>query len=74
MKLLGNARMAALPEREARLAPAEAESKHAACRAYASQLGFQFGGPEGLAARLAASGGAERFRLEGAVPPAWLDG
>ena len=41
-----------------------ARRRHA-CRAYASQIGFQFGGPEGLDRRLDASGGAEAFRVEG---------
>jgi LmbE family N-acetylglucosaminyl deacetylase len=62
-------RMAALPEREVALAPAEAAAKHGACLAYASQLGFQFGGAEGLAGRLAAAGNRESFRLSGAVDP-----
>jgi len=46
----------------------EAEAKRRACRAYASQLGFQFGGPEGLDRRLAASGGIETFRVSEDTP------
>ncbi len=45
------------------------DRKRLACRAYASQIGFQFGGPEGLDQRLDASGGAEAFRVEGRLPP-----
>jgi LmbE family N-acetylglucosaminyl deacetylase len=62
-------RMSARPERDVALTPAEAEAKRRACLAYASQLGFQFGGAEGLDRRLAASGGIESFRLTGALPP-----
>ncbi|MCJ2080864.1 PIG-L deacetylase family protein [Methylobacterium sp. J-090] len=43
-------------------------SKHEACAAYASQLGFQFGGADNLAAQLAREGGVERFRRSGALP------
>jgi LmbE family N-acetylglucosaminyl deacetylase len=39
--------------------------KRAACAAYASQIGFQFGGVAGLDARLAREEGLERFRLSG---------
>jgi LmbE family N-acetylglucosaminyl deacetylase len=39
--------------------------KQAACAAYATQLGYQFGGPAGLQRSLAATGGVERFRLDG---------
>ncbi|KAB1073114.1 PIG-L deacetylase family protein [Methylobacterium soli] len=42
--------------------------KEAACAAYATQIGFQFGGREGLARRLAEEGGAERFRRAGPLP------
>ncbi|GJD47603.1 2'-N-acetylparomamine deacetylase [Methylobacterium crusticola] len=62
------AAFAALPEVTVRLSPGEAAAKEAACAAYASQIGFQFGGAAGLAARLAAEEGRERFRLEGAGP------
>ncbi len=61
-------RMAALPEREVALTPGEAEAKRRACLAYASQIGFQFGGAEELERRLAASGGTECFRLAGDLP------
>lgn len=57
------------PEQVVRL-DGEAERRKAqACAAYASQLGFQFGGPDGLRARLAAEDGVERFRLQGRLPP-----
>ena len=49
-------------ERPVRIDPVR---KRRACEAYASQLGFQFGGARGLADRLLATGGVERF----AVPP-----
>jgi LmbE family N-acetylglucosaminyl deacetylase len=39
--------------------------KREACAAYASQIGFQFGGAAGLDARLAQEKGTERFRLSG---------
>lgn len=45
-------------------------AKLRACAAYASQIGFQFGGPAGLEARLAQEEGRERFRLSGTLPPA----
>ncbi|WP_187273026.1 PIG-L family deacetylase [Methylobacterium sp. WL69] len=49
---------------------AEAQAaKRAACAAYASQIGFQFGGADNLAAQLAREGGVERFRRAGALPP-----
>ena len=48
-----------------------ARRKAAACGAYATQLGFQFGGPAGLADRLAAEGRTERFRLSGRLPDAF---
>ncbi len=56
-------RMMALAALEVSLSADEAEAKRRACRAYASQLGFQFGGREGLDRRLAASGGIETFRV-----------
>lgn len=62
------AMFAPLPEQVVRL-DAEAERRKAeACGAYASQIGFQFGGREGLHARLAAEDGVERFRLQGRLP------
>jgi LmbE family N-acetylglucosaminyl deacetylase len=51
--------LAALPE-EAR--PIRADAKRHACAAYATQLGFQFGGPEGLARALDEAGPREVFR------------
>lgn len=42
--------------------------KLAACAAYASQIGFQFGGTAGLRERLAREAGVERFRLTGRLP------
>ena len=55
-------RMSALPEHAVPLDDGATRAKRAACLAYASQLGFQFGGPEGLDRRLAAAGSAELFR------------
>lgn len=49
-------------------APAAAAAKRAACAAYASQLGYQFGGVGGLYDRLAQEGAMESFRLSGALP------
>ncbi|MDB5589700.1 PIG-L family deacetylase, partial [Enterovirga sp.] len=60
--------MAALPQIAVPLDVDAARRKREACRAYASQLGFQFGGPAGLDARLAADGGTERLRLAGPLP------
>jgi LmbE family N-acetylglucosaminyl deacetylase len=57
--------MAALPERAVE---GDAAARLAACAAYATQLGFQFGGPEGLARALQAAGPVERFRMEGRAP------
>ena len=48
-------------------APAQSR-KNAACAAYASQIGFQFGGAAGLRERLAREEGIERFRLSGRLP------
>jgi LmbE family N-acetylglucosaminyl deacetylase len=56
---------AALAEPTMRLDPAAQARKRASCAAYASQVGFQFGGPAGLDARLAREEGIERFRLSG---------
>jgi LmbE family N-acetylglucosaminyl deacetylase len=60
-----------LPRRVVRFGAGAQARKAAACAAYASQLGFQFGGPAGLAERLSREGGAERFRLSGGLPPAF---
>ncbi len=40
----------------------DAPARLAACSAYSTQLAYQFGGPEGLRAALAASGAVETFR------------
>ena len=61
-------RFADLPETECRFGPEGRVAKGAACAAYATQLGFQFGGPEGLAQRLAQEDGRERFRRQGTLP------
>ena len=58
------ARMGGLDTVDLALTPAEAEAKRRACHAYASQIGFQFGGPEALDRKLAASGGAEAFAVD----------
>ena len=58
-------RMHALPAVEVALDPAHAAAKRAACLAYRSQLGFQFGGEAGLDAKLAEAGTTERFRVQG---------
>ena len=55
-------RMAALREIPVELNPDALRRKREACRAYPSQLGFQFGGPAGLDRRLAEAGTTERFR------------
>jgi len=61
------------PEQVVRL-DSEAEHRKAeACAAYGSQIGFQFGGPDGLRTRLSAENGVERFRLQGRVPPGLRD-
>ncbi|WP_204270105.1 hypothetical protein, partial [Enterobacter hormaechei] len=51
-----------LPTRQVTLDGAAEAAKAAACGAYATQIGFQFGGAEGLARRLAEEGGVERFK------------
>ncbi len=63
------AEMSLLEAEDVALRPNALEAKRAACRCYASQLGFQFGGLDGLEARLAAAGSVEPFRLQGAMPP-----
>lgn len=55
-------RMDALPEHRILLDEGACRAKEAGCLAYASQLGFQFGGAEGLRAKLADSGTSETFR------------
>lgn len=63
---------ATLAMREIRFDRPCATAKAAACAAYRTQIGFQFGGPEGLAERLAAEGATERFRVSGRLPDALL--
>ncbi|MCJ2014687.1 PIG-L deacetylase family protein [Methylobacterium sp. J-076] len=57
-----------LPGRAFAFGPGGQDRKLAACAAYASQIGFQFGGVAGLASRLAREAGVERFRLSGRLP------
>ena len=59
--------MTALPD-EARAI--RVERKRHACAAYATQLGFQFGGPEGLARALDEAGPREFFRSAGTASAA----
>ena len=59
-------RMAALDAVDVALSPEEDAAKYRACAAYASQLGFQFGGREGLDRALAAAAAVEGFRTEAA--------
>lgn len=59
-----DAAMAGLPE-QAR--PIRLTAKRAACAAYATQLGFQFGGEAGLDRALAEAGRRELFRTQGAA-------
>ncbi|MCJ2144644.1 PIG-L deacetylase family protein [Methylobacterium sp. E-066] len=61
---------AALPVQRMALDPEAQARKRAACAAYASQIGFQFGGVAGLDARLAREEGIERFRLTGRLDAA----
>jgi LmbE family N-acetylglucosaminyl deacetylase len=56
------AAMAKLPERAVE---GDAVARLSACAAYATQIGFQFGGVEGLACALSEAGPVERFREEG---------
>ena len=56
---------AGLADRTMTLDVAAQARKRASCAAYASQIGFQFGGVAGLDARLARAEGVERFRLSG---------
>ncbi|TXM63628.1 PIG-L family deacetylase [Methylobacterium sp. WL120] len=59
---------AGLPVREIVLDAGAQAAKAEACAAYASQLGFQFGGRAGLVKRLGAEAGRERFAVEGILP------
>ena len=61
-------RFAPLPARAFAFGEAAERRKLAACAAYASQIGFQFGGEAGLAERLARENGIECYRLEGRLP------
>ena len=61
------ARFDALPALTVPLDAPARVARHAACAAYASQIGFQFGGADGLAARLAREE-AETFAKDGALP------
>lgn len=60
--------MDAMPSVRVEAGEAALARKRAACRAYASQIGFQFGGTQGLDRRLAGNGASEAFRAAGAVP------
>jgi LmbE family N-acetylglucosaminyl deacetylase len=57
--------MAMLPERAV---TGDAAARLAACAAYTTQLGFQFGGTAGLATALQAAGPVERLREQGQAP------
>jgi LmbE family N-acetylglucosaminyl deacetylase len=59
---------AGLPARAFGLSDEARRRKLAACAAYASQIGFQFGGEAGLTKRLARENGVERYRLDGRLP------
>jgi LmbE family N-acetylglucosaminyl deacetylase len=61
---------AALAESRMVLDAEARDRKRAACAAYASQIGFQFGSEAGLDARLAREDGIERFRLSGRLDAA----
>lgn len=61
---------AELPEARVTLDPDAQARKRAACAAYTSQIGFQFGGPAGLDVRLARENGIERFCVSGRLVPA----
>ena len=60
--------VAELPQRTIRFGAEAQARKAAACAAYTTQIGFQFGGGDGLARRLAEEGGIERFRRAGTLP------
>lgn len=59
----------ALPALDFALGEASLTAKQEAVLAYQSQIGFQFGGAEALAQRLAEAGRTESFRGSGALPP-----
>ncbi|WP_426954647.1 PIG-L deacetylase family protein [Muricoccus radiodurans] len=48
--------------------PTDPAAKRAACAAYATQLGYQFGGLDGLDRALDVTGGHESARSQGAIP------
>ncbi|GEP09964.1 hypothetical protein MMMDOFMJ_1180 [Methylobacterium gnaphalii] len=62
-----------LPGLEIRFGSQSEARKAAACAAYTTQIGFQFGGAAALAEKLREEGAVERFRLDGhlavALPP-----
>lgn len=59
---------AGMPVREIALDAGALARKAASCAAYATQIGFQFGGLDGLSRRLDEERGVERFRVEGRLP------
>lgn len=62
------ASFADLPVRAVALDPRAQARKAEACAAYATQVGFQFGGHDGLMDRLGAERGCERFSVGGRLP------
>ena len=60
--------MGGLAEFAVPLRPDALARKQDASLAYRSQIGFQFGGSEGLRGLLQAEGASERFRVQGASP------
>ncbi|TXN69588.1 PIG-L family deacetylase [Methylobacterium sp. WL6] len=62
------ASFAGLPVRQVDLDRAAQEAKAEACAAYATQLGFQFGGRAALMDCLGAEGGRERVSVAGILP------
>ncbi len=60
--------MVPLAVHEIRLRPEALSAKRDACGAYASQIGFQFGGAAGLDAHLRLAGAVETFRRTGTAP------
>ncbi len=61
-------RFADLPVEAVPFDAAAQAAKRVACAAYASQLGFQFGGADNLGLQLEREGGMERFRRQGVLP------
>ena len=62
-----------LPSVEIMLSGSAMSRKRDACLAYRSQIGFQFGGPDGLDGRLARAGMGETFRIDGDMPTELLN-